>query len=75
MYYLKIEWYDEYQDTDKINYALVPANSYTAAIGIIVRKFNWINKIEITELNSVENQQAVFIPEECIDKVIQENMY
>ena len=72
MYYATVNWYDDYNEEDKINHMLIPANDWNEAMQKVTNEFQWINSIEMKVVDDYECK-LVFIPESCVEDVIAEN--
>lgn len=73
MYYAKINWFDTITEEDRISFVLIPSKDWNDAMQQITSTFEWINSIEMTEISSTPCGM-VFIPEDLVDPVLQENM-
>ena len=75
MYYVFVNWYDNYNEEDKINRMLIPANDWNEAMQLITSEFQWINSIQMEEVVGGDKTKIIYIPEDCVDAVIKENSY
>ena len=75
MYYVVVNWYDNYNEEDKINRMLIPANDWNEAMQLITSEFQWINSIQMEEVVGGDKTKIIYIPEDCVDAVIKENSY
>lgn len=73
MYYAKVNWFDTYAEEDKFSFMFIPAKDWNDAMQKVTAQFEWINSIEMTELDSTE-YGVVFVPEYCVDDVTKENL-
>ena len=74
MYSVKLVWYDEYKDVEVTSHMMVCASSYSEAVEKATLNFRWINSIQIEEIHN-DLCSVVYIPEECLNAVIEENNY
>ena len=75
MYYAIVNWYNEYDEEDIISHMLVPADDWNDAMSKVVKQFQWINSIKMEEISGCGNAEVVYIPENCVEAVINENNY
>ena len=79
LYLVTIEWYDEYKEEDRTNYALVIAKSIGGAAKKVAKDFNYINSIKVEEWISGElvDVNCVYLPDnwDVIRKIKDENDY
>lgn len=73
MYYAKINWFNTVTEEDEVSFAFIPAKDWNAAMQEITSTFEWINSIEMTEISS-ESCGMVFVPENVVEAVIEENI-
>ena len=73
MYYAKVNWFNTVDEEDCISFMLIPAEDWNDAMQKITNEFDWINSIEMEEVDSTECD-LVFIPEDLVERVIKENM-
>ena len=74
MYYAKVNWFDTLKEEDSISYLLIPAENWNDAMQKISGEFEFINSIVMKEIN-FEKTNVVYLPEDVIDVVIEENTY
>lgn len=79
LYLVTVEWYDEYKEEDRTNYALVIAKSIGGAVKKVAKDFNYINSIKAEEWISGElvDVNCVYLPDnwDVIRKIKDENDY
>ena len=75
MYYATVNWYDDYNEEDKINHMLIPANDWNEAMQKVTNEFQWINSIEMKEIIGSGKVDIVYIPEDCVEAIMDENNY
>lgn len=63
MYSAKVNWYDHYAEEDRVDYAIIVADSWSEAAEQINKQFEYINSIEIKQISSVESK-VIFMPDE-----------
>ena len=73
MYYAKVNWFNTDHEEDCLSFMLIPAADWNDAMQKITNEFDWINSIEMKEVDSAECD-LVFIPEDLVDRMIEENM-
>lgn len=79
LYFVTIEWYDEYKDEDRTSYALVIAKDISKAAKKASKDFNYINSIKVEEWISggLVDVNCVYLPDEwtTIRRIKDENDY
>jgi hypothetical protein len=73
MYYAKVNWFDTIKEEDSISHMLIPAGDWNDAMQKISGEFEFINSIEMKEVN-FEKCDVVYLPEDVVEAVIEENM-
>ena len=74
MFYAKVTWFKEDEDKKEIDHMMIPAKSYMDAVAAINDAFSDIVEIVIRDMVlSVTNPRIVYIPEDCVDKVLDIN--
>lgn len=73
MYYAKVNWFDTYAEEDRLSFMFIPAKDWNDAMQKVTAQFEWINSIEMTELDFTECG-VVFVPEHCVNEVMNENL-
>jgi len=73
MYYAKVNWFDTMDEEDKLSFMFIPANDWNDAMQKITGQFEWINSIEMTEIDS-EKCDVIYVPEHLVDEIIHENL-
>lgn len=74
MYYAKINWFDTIKQEDSVSHLLIPAADWNSAMQKISGEFEFINSIEMKEVN-FEKCDIVYLPEDVVEAVIEENTY
>ena len=79
LYFVTVEWYDEYHDEDKTSYALVITKDIGKATQKISKDFNYISSIKVEEWISGElvDVNCVYLPDDwdLIYRIKNENDY
>ena len=73
MYYAKVNWFDTYAEEDRLSFVFIPAADWNDAMQKVTEQFEWINSIEMTEIDS-EKSGVVYVPEHLVDEIVQENL-
>ena len=73
MYYAKVNWFDTMDEEDKLSFMFIPAEGWNVAMQKITGQFEWINSIEMTEIDA-EKCDVVYVPEHLVDEIMQENL-
>ena len=73
MYYAKVNWYDDCDEKDVISHVMIPAADYNEAMQVITSQFDYINSLEMKEVDGCGECKLVFIPESYVEDVIAEN--
>ena len=74
MYYAKVNWFDRIKEEDSLSYLLIPAIDWNDAMQKICVEFEFINSVEMKEVN-FEKCEVVYLPEDVVEAVIEENTY
>lgn len=74
MYYAKIKWYVDYEDSEHVSHIMVSASSFKQAMEYIEREFDDIIAIELEQLNA-EDTKCIYLPDDCIEAVKNENIF
>lgn len=74
MYYAKVNWFDTLKEEDSVSHLLIPAANWNDAMQKISGEFEFINSIEMKEIN-FEKYDVVYLPEDVVEAVIEENTY
>ena len=74
MYYAKVNWFDTYKEEDSVSHLLIPAADWNDAMQKVSGQFDFINSIEMKEIN-FEKYDVVYLPEDVVEAVIEENTY
>ena len=76
MFYAKVTCYKEYEDKNEVDHMMIPAKSYAEAVAAINEAFPDVEEIVIRDMVlSIDNARIVYIPEDCIDAVLDANSY
>ena len=73
MYYAKVNWFDITVEEDKLSFMFICAKDWNDAMQKITEQFEWINSVEMTEISS-EECSVVFVPEDVVNAVMEENL-
>ena len=73
MYYAKVNWFDTTDEEDKLSFMFIPAEDWNEAMQKITGQFEWINSIEMTEVDSGKCD-VIFVPENLVDAIMEENL-
>ena len=73
MYYAKVNWFDTYKEEDSVSHLLIPAANWNDAMQKISGEFEFINSIEMKEVNFMKCD-VVYLPEGVVEAVIEENV-
>ena len=74
MYYAKVNWFDTYKEEDSISHMFILADDWNDAMQRISCQFEFINSVEMKEVN-FEKCDVVYVPENVVEAVIEENAY
>lgn len=74
MYYAKVNWFDTFKQEDSVSHMLIPAVDWNDAMQKVSGQFEFINSVEMKEVN-FENCEVVYLPEDVVEAVIEENIY
>lgn len=79
LYFVRINWYDDYSDEDKISCAFIVAPSYAEAVNRMASDFQYINSITIDEVQPADycDINCVYVPDnqEIINAIREENNF
>lgn len=73
MYYAKVNWFDTADEEDKLSFMFIPAEDWNEAMQKITGQFEWINSIEMTEVDSGKCD-VIYVPENLVDAIMEENL-
>lgn len=74
MYYAKVNWFDSYDDSDKIDHIFILAHDWNEAMQKVTNEFEQVNSIEMREV--VYGPSAmIYVPEEIVETIISTNTY
>lgn len=73
MYYAKVNWFDTMDEEDKLSFMFIPAEGWNDAMQKITGQFEWINSIEMTEIDAGKCD-VVYVPEHLIDDIMEANL-
>lgn len=71
MYRVKINWYDRYAEEDRIDNIIVVAGSWAAAMDELNKCFEYINSIEMWQIDSSETK-IIYVTDEHMAQEIAE---
>lgn len=74
MYSAKVNWYDRYAEEDRVDYAIVVADSWGEAADQINKQFEYINSIEMKQISPVESKVIFMATEDMMEEVAELNM-
>ena len=74
MYYAKVNWFDTIKQEDSVSHLLIPAANWNDAMQKISGEFEFINSIEMKEVN-FEKCDVIYLPEDSVASIIEENTY
>lgn len=74
MYFAKVNWFDRIKEEDSLSYLLIPATDWNDAMQKLCEEFEFINSVEMKEVN-FEKCDVVYLPEDVVEAVIEENTY
>ena len=74
MYYAIVTWWDEASETDKTEYALICAKTWSEAVMYIDQQLNHIESIKIEQIQDDE-QHIVFLNPSIADAAREENLW
>ena len=73
MYYAKVNWFDTVTEEDRLSFMFIPAVDWNDAMQKVSSQFEWINSIEMHEVDSTECN-VVYVPEHLVDDIMEENL-
>lgn len=77
LYFVKVNWYDTYNDKEEIACAFVIATDYASAVKKVAGDYEVINSITIEEVveNGMCHVNAIYVPDDpyLIDKIKETN--
>ena len=74
MYYVVVNWFDNFKEEDIITHLIVIAEDWNDATLKVINRFEWINSIKMTEIG-VSEDPIIEIPSGCVKAVLKENKY
>lgn len=74
MYYAKIKWYVDCDDSEQTSHIMVGASSFKQAMEYIEHEFDEIVSIELEQIN-VEDTKCVYLPDDCVEAVKNKNTF
>ena len=74
MYYAKVNWFDTYKEEDCVSHIFILAGDWNDAMQKISGQFDFINSVEMKEIN-FGKCDVVYLPEDVVEAVIEENTY
>lgn len=77
LFFAKCDWYDEFQDEDKLDSCFIFGNSLSDVGRKIEQNFPYINKVVIEEICEDCADGILYIPSPCenIEYIKEANMY
>ena len=73
MYYAKVNWFDTVTEEDRLSFMFIPAADWNDAMQKVSAQFEWINSIEMHEVDSTKCD-VVYVPEHLVDNIMEENL-
>ena len=73
MYYIKVNWYNDYEESDQITHMFTIAKNFNDAMQNVTDTFDYINSVEIQEIYCGNDCKCIYVPEELVDAIIKEN--
>ena len=74
MFYAKVTYYDAVDDNEGSFHALIPADNMSEAVKVITDEWNDVGEITVRQIQ-FDCSRIVYIPEECVEQVVEENTY
>ena len=78
LFYVQFSWYNDSDDKDEEQRAIIPGENYSDAVKAIESQFQYINEINFKEITcDCGDDPIIYLPnnEEVINAVIDENSY
>ena len=77
LYFVKCNWYNYYEDEDKIDSCFVFGNNLNDAALRVEKAFPYINSVTFEELNTDAEDYIFYIPSPCenLDEIKEANIY
>lgn len=79
LYFITINWYNEYKEEDEISCAFVVAENFSEATRKVAADFEYINSINVEQIQSADmyDINCVYVPNDqnVIDAIKQANDY
>ena len=78
LFYVEFSWYNDYDDKDEEQHALIPGINYSDAVKAIEEQYQHINKINFEEITyDCGDDPVIYLPNDgnVIKAVIDENSY
>lgn len=78
LFYVQFSWYNDSDDKDEEQCAIIPGENYSDAVKAIESQFQYINEINFKEITcDCGDDPIIYLPnnEEVINAVIDENSY
>ena len=66
LYFVKINWYNDYKEEDEISCAFVLAYSFSEAVNKVAGDFEYINSITVEGIQPADtyDMNAVYVPDD-----------
>lgn len=74
MYYVKMEYYCDYDDKEYTYHMMICAESYAEAVEKATKDYKWVNSLTVEQIQ-FEKCDVIYIPKDCVDAVVAENNY
>ena len=74
MYYVEVNWFNTAEESDVIDYAIICAENWSAAMQSISENYDYINSINMKEINS-DFQNVVYINKDMYETIADLNSY
>lgn len=79
LYFVKVNWYCDYEDTEKTACAFVVAYGYADAVAKVSSDFQYINSMTIEEVQPIDycDINCIYVPDDpnLINKVREANAF
>lgn len=74
MYYVKVNWYDNFREEDRVSHMFVCAEGWNEAMLKVNGCFDDINSVDMKHLTECEDG-VIFVPGEAVSDIINENAW
>lgn len=78
LFYVQFSWYNEHDDRDEEQHAIIPGINYSDAVKAIESQYTYINEVNFKEITyDCGDAPIIYLPddENVIKAVIDENSY